>query len=71
MPKKRGQRQHQFIITIVADKPCTSAGALAAVKNAIHGGFYGSGWDEQQPEEFRVSNFIRLPKRYKQEKKST
>lgn len=61
MPKKK--RRHQFVITIVADKACTSAGALSAVKNCIHGEFYGESFSFE-PELFKVASFVRLPKRY-------
>jgi len=54
------QRKHEFVIVITTSKPCTSGTTLSAVKNSIHGTFYGDGFYE--PEEFRVRRFKRKPK---------
>ncbi|TIN00993.1 MAG: hypothetical protein E5Y34_11090 [Mesorhizobium sp.] len=58
------KRQHEFVIRVRLDKPCTASAALAAVKDTIHGDFYPYalhlGID---PEQLWVKSFRHLPKK--------
>lgn len=51
------KRQHEFVIRIRFDKPCTAAHALAQTKDNIHGNFYPDSWNRYDPEEAWIKSF--------------
>lgn len=55
-------RTHSFRIRVTMDKPCTAAHALREVRDTIHGTFYPTQSDDDDPGEYRVRSITRLPK---------
>lgn len=56
------ERTHTLVLTVRFDKKCTKAHAAREVRDCIHGEFYPTQRDDDEPGSFRVSS-IRLPKR--------
>lgn len=57
------QKLHSFVITIRTDKPCNKSVALREVRDCIHGDFYCSPRDDDDPDGFKVSSFASLPRK--------
>lgn len=60
-------RSHQVLVRVTFNKPCSSAFALAAVKDCVHGEFYPSTYGEPGPDAFTVRSVTRLPKRHQRD----
>lgn len=59
------KRKHTFTITVTFDKACTELLALSNVADSIHGKFYPTQFTDDQPGEFKVNRFGRLPRQVK------
>lgn len=53
------EKTHTFTINVTFDKACTAAVARREVKDCIHGDFYTSQIEEDEPEKFRVGRIGR------------
>ena len=64
----RKMTSHLVVVRVRFDKPCTSAFALAAVKDCVHGDFYPlSSAEIPCPGTFTIKSVTRLPERCKAE----
>lgn len=64
----RMMTSHQVVVRVKFDKPCSSAFAIAAVKDCVHGEFFPSASGEIPcPDMFTVKGVTRLPKRRRAE----
>ena len=48
------QKLHTLYITVLMDKPCTKGTAASAVRDCIHGEFYPTAFEDDEPETFKV-----------------
>jgi hypothetical protein len=56
------QRTHTFKITVVFDKNCTASHALREVADTIHGEFYPTQREDDEPGSYRVRKIGRIKK---------
>lgn len=65
----RTMTSHLVVMRVRFDKPCTSAFAVAAVKDCVHGEFYPQpARDWKGPDTaFTIKGVTRLPKRCRRE----
>ena len=49
-------RIHEVIVKIQFDKPCTRSHAVAEFRDNVHGDFYPTCYDAQQPEMMKIKS---------------
>jgi hypothetical protein len=54
------KKSHTFKITVTFDKKCTISHALQEVRDCIHGEFYPTQREIDEPGTFRVRSFRRI-----------
>lgn len=55
-------RNHELIIKVRFDKPCSKSHALASVRDCIHSDHYPYQPTDQHPGQFDVKTFKHLPR---------
>lgn len=54
------KRQHQLVITISFDRPCTKAHAIDSARQCIHGELFPYAFNDGDPETMTVRGFRQL-----------